>query len=99
MITEEQITKAAMVHAEYLDFEHSSGENICPTLAKAFTQGIGWFKDTLWHTAKEEPAKFEDIIYIDVNGEFGKVWTDLEWSEKCKIYDIQKWCYCKDLIL
>lgn len=98
MITEERIAKAAWTNGEYLEFEHSSDETLCPTLAKAFTQGIDWYKHTLWHTLKEKPKEDEQILCKNNEG-YILTWTDDDWASKIGIWEIEKWCYTKDLEL
>lgn len=99
MINEEKIKAATdVVFADVL----SPKANIC--MSAGFIRGIEWFKETIWHDAKEEPEYRNPIIVKRIcNIIEGTYVVDvycnvIPWKKYADVYEIIKWCYVEDLL-
>lgn len=70
-----------------------------------FPAGIDWFKENLWHDAKEEPLD-DELVMIQYIKEHKVKYMLCHnysmvksfWAENAIDSHITKWCYIKDLI-
>lgn len=99
MINEEKIKKATdVVFADVL----SPKANIC--MSAGFIRGIEWFKETIWHDAKEEPEYGKPIIVkricniIEGTYVVDVYYNVFSWKKYADVYEIIKWCYVEDLL-
>lgn len=99
MIDEKKIKAATdVVFADVL----SPKANIC--MSAGFIRGIEWFKETIWHDAKEEPEYRKPIIVKRIcNIIEGTYVVDvycnvIPWKKYADVYEIIKWCYVEDLL-
>lgn len=61
-------------------------------LKKGFVEGAEWRINSVWHKPNEEPARFFNLLLIELNnGEF-----ELDYKFDAAI--TKRWAYIKDLI-
>lgn len=98
MIDEEKIKAATdVVFADVL----SPKANIC--MSAGFIRGIEWFKETIWHDAKEEPEEHKFIITQwlhegEICYEADRTQPKVDWQNHVAENNIIKWCYVDDLL-
>lgn len=99
MIGEKKITEAVDA---YIGYPKELGEGVDVSMRRdAFKAGVEWFKEALWHDAKEEPDKNKRIL---VNWLYkGKICSDIirtvcDWQHTVMVYNVTKWCYIDDLL-
>lgn len=98
MIDEEKIKAATdVVFADVL----SPKANIC--MSAGFIRGIEWFKETIWHDAKEEPEEHKFIITQwlhegEICYEADRTQPKVDWQNHVVENNIIKWCYVDDLL-
>lgn len=99
MIDEKKIKAATdVVFADVL----SPKANIC--MSAGFIRGIEWFKETIWHDAKEEPETDKKIIvqhkdfFDDINYEVVMHYAACSWHYNVAENNIIQWCYIEDLL-
>lgn len=112
MIDENKITEAAHQYmlGEYYDNGDWSfpcdTDDIKSQCELDFTKGIEWFKEAIWHDAKEEPEEHSEILYIvTLDGEIvdngvtvTALYSIIPWREVVSRYCIYKWCYLDDIL-
>lgn len=100
MIDEKTITEATE-----LNFDKVTKPKLKACLKYGFLRGVEWFKNTLWHEAKEEPEEGEQILYIvidedevvDAKVTMTALYDFIPWNEVVSDFNISKWCYLADL--
>lgn len=99
MIDEKKITEAVDA---YIGYPKEVGEGVDVSMRRdAFREGAKWFKEALWHDAKEEPDKHKFILvqwfYM---GRYGAdmIKRKYYWQGYIDEYHIIKWCYIDDLL-
>ena len=98
MIDEEKIKAATdVVFADVL----SPKANIC--MSAGFIRGIEWFKETIWHDAKEEPEEHKFILVQwlhegEICYEADRTQPKVDWQNHVVDNNIIKWCYVEDLL-
>ena len=98
MIDEEKIKAATdVVFADVL----SPKANIC--MSAGFIRGIEWFKETIWHDAKEEPEEHKFIITQwlhegEICYEADRTQPKVDWLNHVTENNIIKWCYVEDIL-
>lgn len=103
MIDEEKIIKAAIRNAEkYNPFRSFlDREEACRA---SFKDGIEWYKEAIWHDAKEEPEYRKPIVVKRIcNIIEGTYVVDaycnvFPWKKYADVYGIIKWCYIEDIL-
>ena len=99
MIDEKKITEAVDA---YIGYPKEVGEGVDVSMRRdAFREGAKWFKEALWHDAKEEPDKHKFVLvqwfYM---GRYGAdmIKRTYYWQGYIEEYHIIKWCYIDDLL-
>lgn len=99
MIDEKKITEAVDA---YIGYPKELGEGVEVSMRRdAFKAGAKWFKEALWHDAKEEPDKHKFVLvqwfYM---GRYGAdmIKRKYYWQGYIEEYHIIKWCYIDDLL-
>lgn len=99
MINEEKIKEAVDA---YIGYPKEVGEGVDVSMRRdAFREGAKWFKEALWHDAKEEPDKHKFVLvqwfYM---GRYGAdmIKRKYYWQGYIEEYHIIKWCYIDDLL-
>mgnify|MGYP006935590273 FL=1 len=99
MIDEKKITEAVDA---YIGYPKEVGEGVDVSMRRdAFREGAKWFKEALWHDAKEEPDKHKFVLvqwfYM---GRYGAdmIKRKYYWQGYIEEYHIIKWCYIDDLL-
>lgn len=99
MIDEKKITEAVDA---YIGYPKEVGEGVDVSMRRdAFREGAKWFKEALWHDAKEEPDKHKLVLvqwfYM---GRYGAdmIKRKYYWQGYIEEYHIIKWCYIDDLL-
>lgn len=97
MIDEKRITEAMNTYIGY------AKEGIETSMRRdAFRAGVEWFKNTLWHDAKDVPEihkgilvqwKYKGRICYETN----LTEREYDWQYTVIAYNIIKWCYLADL--
>lgn len=102
MIGEKKITEAVDV---YIGYPKELGEGVEVSMRRdAFKAGVEWFKEALWHDAKEEPEIDKPLIiqYISLMNEvsYDKDRRIAKYSWKLNVEGLRiiKWCYFDDLL-
>lgn len=102
MIDEKKITEAVDV---YIGYPKELGEGVEVSMRRdAFKAGVEWFKEALWHDAKEEPEIDKPLIiqYISLMNEvsYDKDRRIAKYSWKLNVEGLRiiKWCYFDDLL-
>ena len=102
MIDEKKITQAVDA---YIGYPKELGEGVEVSMRRdAFKAGVEWFKEALWHDAKEEPEIDKPLIiqYISFMNEvsYGKDRriAKYPWELNVEGLRIIKWCYFDDLL-
>lgn len=103
MIDEKKITEAAIQNADKYNPCRSTldKEEACRA---SFKDGVEWFKEALWHDAKEEPEIDKPLIiqYISLMNEvsYDKDRRIAKYSWKLNVEGLRiiKWCYFDDLL-
>lgn len=102
MIDEKKITEA--VNA-YIGYAKEIDEGIETYMRRdAFRAGVEWFKEALWHDAKEEPEIDKPLIiqYISLMNEvsYDKDRRIAKYSWKLNVEGLRiiKWCYFDDML-
>ena len=102
MIDEEKIIKAAIRNAEkYNPFRSFlDREEACRA---SFKDGIEWFKNAIWHKAKEEPEEHKFIIIQwlhegEICYEADRKRPKVDWQNHVTENNIIKWCYVDDTL-
>lgn len=73
-------------------------------LETAFREGLLWFKDNLWHSAKETPEEGTVILFECELSETPSFFTQkiifkTDYADYVtKHYNVKRWCYINDLI-
>lgn len=75
--------------------------NIC--MSAGFIRGIEWFKEAIWHEAKEEPEEHKFIITQwlhegEICYETDRTQPKVDWQNHVVDNNIIKWCYVEDLL-
>lgn len=78
-------------------------EDIKEAIGLGAKWAINEFLKDLWHPASEEPEnKDVDIAYLDKHCSLEVLFCERipieNWEEEVSIYQIDKWCYKKDLL-
>lgn len=67
-----------------------------------FRNGVNWFREKVWHDAKEPPRKNMPFL----TKENGKWVVDIDtniykndWAQYCEKRQITKWCYIEEMLL
>lgn len=101
MIDEKKITEAVDV---YIGYPKELGEGVEVSMRRdAFKAGVEWFKEALWHDAKEEPEIDKPLIiqYISLMNEVSydkdRRIAKYPWKLNVEGLRIIKWCYIDDL--
>lgn len=99
MIDEKKITEAVDA---YIGYPKEVGEGVDVSMRRdAFREGAKWFKEALWHDAKEEPDKHKFVLvqwfYM---GRYGAdmIKRKYYWQGYIEEYHVIKWCYLTDLL-
>lgn len=102
MIDEKKITEAVDA---YIGYPKELGEGVEVSMRRdAFREGAKWFKEALWHDAKEEPEIDKPLIiqYISLMNEvsYDKDRRIAKYSWKLNVEGLRiiKWCYFDDLL-
>lgn len=102
MIDEKKITEAAIQNADKYNpcRSFTDKEEACRF---SFKDGVDWFKNSLWHDAKEEPDKNKRILIKWLYK--GKIYYETDiiknkyiWQDVFTGYNFTKWCYIDDLL-
>ena len=101
MIDENKIQDAATDYAFEEGHSDTSIENI--VAEKAFANGVEWFKETIWHDAKEEPEehKFITTQWLhegEICYEADRTQPKVDWQNHVAENNIIKWCYVEDIL-
>lgn len=72
-------------------------------LKYGFLRGVDWFKNTLWHEAKEEPEEHKFIITQwlhegEICYETDRKQPKVDWQNHVAENNIIQWCYIEDLL-
>lgn len=98
MIDEKKIKAATdVVFADVL----SPKANIC--MSAGFIRGIEWFKEAIWHNAKEEPEEHKFILVQwlhegEICYEADRTQPKVDWQNHVAENNIIKWCYVDDTL-
>lgn len=98
MIDEEKIKAATdVVFADVLNPK----ANIC--MSAGFIRGIEWFKEAIWHEAKEEPEEHKFILVQwlhegEICYEADRTQPKVDWQNHVTENNIIKWCYVDDTL-
>lgn len=102
MIDEKKITEAVDA---YIGYPKELGEGVDVSMRRdAFCEGAKWFKEALWHDAKEEPEIDKPLIiqYISLMNEVSydkdRRIAKYPWKLNVEGLRIIKWCYFDDLL-
>ena len=101
MIGEKKITEA--VNA-YIGYPKELGEGIETSMRRdAFRDGVEWFKEAIWHDAKEEPEEHKFIVTQwlhegEICYEADRTQPKVDWQNHVVDNNIIKWCYVEDLL-
>lgn len=102
MIDDSKITEA--VNA-YIGYPKEVDEGVEVSMRRdAFKAGVEWFKEALWHDAKEEPEIDKPLIiqYISLMNEVSydkdRRIAKYSWKLNVEGLHIIKWCYFDDLL-
>lgn len=102
MIGEKKITEAVDA---YIGYPKELGEGVEVSMRRdAFKAGVEWFKEALWHDAKEEPEIDKPLIiqYISLMNEVSydkdRRIAKYPWELNVEGLRIIKWCYFDDLL-
>ena len=102
MIDDNKIIKAAILNADKYKPCRSLlvREDACRA---SFKDGIEWFKNTLWHDAKEEPEEHKFIITQwlhegEICYEADRTQPKVDWQNHVVENNIIQWCYIEDLL-
>lgn len=103
MIDEKKITEAAIQNADKYNPCRSTldREEVCRA---SFVNGAKWFKEAIWHDAKEEP-EIDKTLIIQYTGIMNEVSYDKDrhvaicpWELNVKGLRILKWFYMDDIL-
>lgn len=69
----------------------------------SFKDGIEWFKNAIWHKAKEEPEEHKFIITQwlhegEICYEADRTQPKVDWQNHVAENNIIQWCYIDDLL-
>lgn len=102
MIDEKKITEAVDA---YIGYPKEVGEGVDVSMRRdAFREGAKWFKEAIWHDAKEEPEIDKPLIiqYLSLMNEvsYDKDRRIAKYPWKLNVYGLRiiKWCYFDDLL-
>ena len=101
MIDENKITEAAN---KFVGHGPEVDEGVSVSMRRdAFRKGAEWFKQSLWHNAKEEPELNKKLIvqYTNYMGDIDyevDINDSLLWKDWVMSYRISKWCYIEDIL-
>lgn len=101
MIDERKLQDAATGYAFEEEYSSTTIENI--VAEKAFANGVKWFKEAIWHKAKEEPEEHKFIITQwlhegEICYEADRTQPKVDWQNHVVENNIIKWCYIEDLL-
>lgn len=70
---------------------------------RAFDDAIDWFKQSIWHDAKEEPEEHKFIVTQwlhegEICYETDRTQPKVEWQNHVTENNIIKWCYVEDIL-
>lgn len=102
MIDEKKITEAVDA---YIGYPKEVGEGVDVSMRRdAFREGTKWFKEAIWHDAKEEP-EIDKTLIIQYTGIMNEVSYDKDrhvaicpWELNVKRLRILKWFYMDDIL-
>ena len=102
MIDEKKITEAVDA---YIGYSKEVGEGVDVSMRRdAFSEGAKWFKEAIWHDAKEEP-EIDKTLIIQYTGIMNEVSYDKDrhvaicpWELNVKRLRILKWFYMDDIL-
>lgn len=101
MIDKKKITEAADLNADKYNPCRSTSdkEEACRA---SFKDGVEWFKEALWHDAKESPDTQKCILVQFRSKDRICHETDIikdkyDWQIAAMVYNVTKWCYIDDL--
>lgn len=102
MIDEKKITEAVDA---YIGYPKEVGEGVDVSMRRdAFREGAKWFKEAIWHDAKEEP-EIDKTLIIQYTGILNEVSYDKDrhvaicpWELNVKRLRILKWFYIDDIL-
>lgn len=101
MIGEKKITEAVDV---YIGYPKELDEGVEVSMRRdAFREGAKWFKEALWHNAKEEPDIHKCILVQFRSKDRICYETDIiehkyDWQYTVRYYNVIKWCYVEDIL-
>lgn len=98
MIDEEKIETAAK---ETFVNVRNSKDNVC--MKVGFLSGVKWFKEAIWHDAKEEPEEHKFIVTQwlhegEICYEADRKQPKVDWQNHVAENNIIKWCYVEDIL-
>lgn len=102
MIDDKKITEAVDA---YIGYPKEVGEGVDVSMRRdAFLEGAKWFKEAIWHDAKEEP-EIDKTLIIQYTGILNEVSYDKDrhvaicpWELNVKRLRILKWFYMDDIL-
>lgn len=101
MIDEKTIQDVATDYA--FEEGHSSTSIENRVADKAFANGVKWFKQAIWHEAKEEPEEHKFIVTQwlhegEICYETDRKQPKVDWLNHVTENNIIQWCYTEDLL-
>lgn len=98
MIDAKKIVEAATKECKYIYYNNNKD-----WLKLGFYRGVEWFKETIWHDAKEEPEEHKFIITQwlhegEICYEADRTQPKVDWQNHVAENNIIKWCYVDDLL-
>ena len=98
MIDAKKIVEAATKECKYIYYNNNKD-----WLKLGFYRGVEWFKETIWHDAKEEPEEHKFIITQwlhegEICYEVDRTQPKVDWQNHVTENNIIQWCYVEDLL-
>lgn len=102
MIDAKKIVEAAILNADkYNPFRSTlDREEVCRA---SFEDGAEWFKQAIWHDAKEKPEEYKCILVQwlykgRISHETDTIERKDDWQYIVKTFNVTKWCYIDDIL-
>ena len=98
MIDAKKIVEAATKECKYIYYNNNKD-----WLKLGFYRGVEWFKETIWHDAKEEPEEHKFILVQwlhegEICYETDRKQPKVDWQNHVAENNIIQWCYIDDLL-
>lgn len=97
------IDEKTIAEATESNFDKVPKPELKACLKYGFLRGVEWFKNTLWHRAKEEPEEHKFIITQwlhegEICYEADRTQPKVDWQNHVVENNIIKWCYIEDIL-